>query len=708
MLVGLCAVIGSTHLAFTAPHQVALGFWPIGLVAGATLAAGRGRRVAVLPGVLAAVAASCLLADRPPTVALGYGLGVAAACWLTALVLERRPGAAGAADHTARPPLRSAADFGRFLRAVLAGTLSLSVIGVAAAAIADYGSAGEVGQSLFFNALASLLVVVPFFCDLPERPLLGRPAERIAQRVTLVMMTVAVFTVPQVPLVVVLVIPVLAWGALRVTAREALVQLLGVVGVGMTLSSVGIGPVGSVAADYGLYPDARVILLGMFGATCALVVVLLVLQVGQLVADEERIAAERDRVSRIVDGARGVAIIGADVEGRITLFNPGAERLLGYDAAEMMGRYSRVLHSDDAVRRACDELGIEHDFGELARALSSPGVGQHRMLFRRKDGTERVHLMTLSRLEDDRGRVSGYVSTSEDVTDLLAAQDRLEESLRAERAAVERLREVDEVKDAFVSSVSHELRTPITSMIGFLELLTDGSYGSMTSAQRYALERVFANSNRLLALIDDLLTLSRLQHPAAATPREVLDLRDAIGTARQLVAPAWAPPRRLRVVVELPPAPVPVLGEREALERVVVNLLGNAVKFTPDDGAVEVRLGVVAGRARLEVADTGIGVPAEEQHLMFSRFFRSSAAVRDAVPGTGLGLSISRAIVEKHGGEIGFAPREGGGTVFTVTLPLAPGTQREGGAGVGGNNEEEPSVEADTTDPDRSPDRPAT
>ena len=175
------------------------------------------------------------------------------------------------------------------------------------------------------------------------------------------------------------------------------------------------------------------------------------------------------------------------------------------------------------------------------------------MRFLRKDGEERTHSMTLTRMIDDRGQVIGYVSTSEDITERVQAQQALVEALETERQAVERLREVDQVKDAFVSSVSHELRTPITSIVGYLEMLEEGEFGDLNAAQADAVRRVSSNSRRLLSLIDDLLTLSRVQDDGLGLVDRAFDLREVVRVRarrggprvgeRATSASAWSCPR---------------------------------------------------------------------------------------------------------------------------------------------------------------------
>ena len=145
--------------------------------------------------------------------------------------------------------------------------------------------------------------------------------------------------------------------------------------------------------------------------------------------------------------------------------------------------------------------------------------------------------MNLSQVADAQGRLTGYVSTAEDITERVATQRALELALARERASVERLREVDQLKDTFVSSVSHELRTPITSIMGYLELLEDGGFGELTDEQGAAIGRIDANSRRLLLLIDDLLVLSRVQDRGLENHHVDLDLREVVLAAHDVVAP---------------------------------------------------------------------------------------------------------------------------------------------------------------------------
>jgi two-component system, OmpR family, phosphate regulon sensor histidine kinase PhoR len=233
---------------------------------------------------------------------------------------------------------------------------------------------------------------------------------------------------------------------------------------------------------------------------------------------------------------------------------------------------------------------------------------------------------------------------------------------------VRRLSELDQTKSDFVASVSHELRTPLTSIRGYVEMLRDGEAGELEPAQQRMLEIVDRNADRLLSLIEDLLTLSRIESGAFRIARVPVALDDVVGaTLEELRQPAAA--RGITLIGDIGPDIPTVLGDAGQLERVLLNLLSNAIKFTPRGGRVTVRVRSAREAVEVEVEDDGIGIPAGEQERLFSRFFRSSTAQEQAIQGTGLGLVIVKNIVEHHGGEISVRSAEGVGTTFTVRIP---------------------------------------
>ena len=231
----------------------------------------------------------------------------------------------------------------------------------------------------------------------------------------------------------------------------------------------------------------------------------------------------------------------------------------------------------------------------------------------------------------------------------------------------EQLVEADRLKDEFVALISHDLRTPLTSIIGYVELSLDEGETELDDERRAYLKIVSRSSDRLLRLVDDLLFVARLQAGKLVLERTQLDL---CMIASQAVEEARPRAEGKRLTLEFSgDSPVPIDADKGRLFQLLDNLISNAIKFTPEGGRVEVRVGSSKDSALLEVVDTGIGLGAEEAELVFDRFFRSARAVAQQVPGTGLGLFIARAIVEAHNGTIAATSREGGGTSFRIELP---------------------------------------
>ncbi|MFI5897432.1 sensor histidine kinase [Actinoplanes sp. NPDC051513] len=242
-----------------------------------------------------------------------------------------------------------------------------------------------------------------------------------------------------------------------------------------------------------------------------------------------------------------------------------------------------------------------------------------------------------------------------------------ERSHRREEELLARLRALDAAKTDFMATVSHELRTPLTSISGYVELLRDAEPGGLTDAQERMLEVIARNVRRLRELIEDILTLSRIESGGFRSEPGEVDLAQVIDRALTEIGPAAAKASvGLHAEVR---GPLPLRGDGVQLDRVLANLLGNAVKFTPAAGTVTVHARQDPGETVLIVADTGMGIPAEEQQALFVRFFRATNAIRQAVPGTGLGLAICRKIVDNHGGTIDVDSTENVGTTVTVRLP---------------------------------------
>ncbi len=257
----------------------------------------------------------------------------------------------------------------------------------------------------------------------------------------------------------------------------------------------------------------------------------------------------------------------------------------------------------------------------------------------------------------------------------------------AQVEAVRRLEELDRAKDEFLSSVSHELRTPLTSINGYVELLEDEDPGPVTGQQRRLLDVVRRNVDRLRLLIEDLLTLSRIESGAFRSTLQEVDLPALVRASVDDMRPQ-AVKGDVEVHLDLPAGEVSIQGDAGQLSRAMLNVLGNAIKFTPAGGRVDVRVRTLPAtsgggpRVVVEVRDTGMGIPAQDLGEVSTRFFRAGNAVSSGVPGTGLGLVIVRTILDNHGGSLRLTSREGEGTAVRMTLPYSPGRDVQEAAGI--------------------------
>jgi signal transduction histidine kinase len=229
-------------------------------------------------------------------------------------------------------------------------------------------------------------------------------------------------------------------------------------------------------------------------------------------------------------------------------------------------------------------------------------------------------------------------------------------------------RAIEQMKDEFVALASHELRTPLTSILGYLEVVLDEYGDDLAREPRRLLRIAERNAHRLADLVSDVLVAAQADAGRLRLEMAPLDLHGLVLEAVEAARPA-AEERRLALCAQAGDLPM-VRGDRGRLAQVLDNLISNALKFTPPGGRVEVSVRRAGGDVLVEVADTGMGIPERELERLFTRFYRSSIAVRAAVPGTGLGLAITKMIVDGHGGGIHVESEEGVGTMFRVTLPI--------------------------------------
>ena len=270
-------------------------------------------------------------------------------------------------------------------------------------------------------------------------------------------------------------------------------------------------------------------------------------------------------------------------------------------------------------------------------------------------------------LRDEHGRIAGTFGISRDLTQQITDARALARQAHQLRIQNERLRELDHLKDEFISAVSHELRTPLASIVGYVEMLQDGQ-ASGPDTGRF-IEVIGRNARRLFRLIADLLFMSGIQSGKMTMEFCRTDLAEVAADAVEDMRPEAA---RKQITLTLSASTIPSVADPARISQLLANLISNALKFTPRGGSVRVEAGTEREAAVLTVTDTGTGIPAADLKSIFERFFRSKAATQQAIPGTGLGLTITKAIVDAHGGTIAVDSTEGHGSTFRVRLPLSP------------------------------------
>ncbi len=379
------------------------------------------------------------------------------------------------------------------------------------------------------------------------------------------------------------------------------------------------------------------------------------------------------RLNDVLDATTSLCLIGTDPNGVITFFNPGAERLLGFAADEVVGCGTLAqFHDEEELAARAEELGVDPGVDALVQAPVHTGEPEARdWTYVCRDGRRLKVSVTVSVMRGPGGEVAGFLAVAEDLTERTRTEQALMTALEHEREAADRLVTLDRMRSGFVASVGHELRTPLTSILGFTHLLAGRGPGRLNTRQRALLERVDRNSRRLLGMIEDLLAVSHMDAGSWEQDESVVELRDVIAAGIEETEELRRG-RDLTLRLRLDDGvPTLVRGDADQLRRVLVNLLSNAIKFTQDGGTIEIELSSLPDQLLLTVCDTGVGIPPDELEHLFTRFFRATTATSEAIPGSGLGLNITRSIVEQHGGDIVVTSVLDQGTLVEISLPPA-------------------------------------
>jgi len=420
---------------------------------------------------------------------------------------------------------------------------------------------------------------------------------------------------------------------------------------------------------------------------------------------ERRSAEEALRISEqnfrlLVEGVRDVAIYMLDPEGRVATWNGGAERVKGYLASEILGRYFATFYPPEAIAARLPERHLE--------IAATTGKVEEEGWRVRRDGTRFWASVLITALRDKSGQLVGFAKITRDLTERRALQEQaladarraaaeeaklaeaavreqelrqlaaklrrqtaqLETRTRDAREAQRRADAANRAKSEFLTAMSHELRTPLNAIGGYADLLLMGLSGPVTPQQTEQLGRVKRSQEHLLGIINDILNFSRVEAGQLTYDIESVPVHEVVDAVVRLLAPQAAA-KGVRLAATGCGADRAAWADRIKTEQIVLNLVANAVKFTSAGGSVGVSCDLLgADRIALRVTDTGCGIPADQLEAVFEPFVQVGRTLTSQPEGAGLGLAISRDLARAMKGDIQVESTVDVGSTFTLTLPV--------------------------------------
>ena len=362
----------------------------------------------------------------------------------------------------------------------------------------------------------------------------------------------------------------------------------------------------------------------------------------ELALAKNKIEQEKNRIEAIlISIADGVFVV--DAQGRLALLNPAVERIAGFEEKDCLGQpYNQVLKFLTEKEKKENIAFMQHALqtGELSKMTN------HTVLMT-KDGKEIPVACSAAAIKDEKGIVVGAVGVFRDVT---------------------KEREVEKIKSEFVSLASHQLRTPVTIIKWGAETLLKSIGHKLGKKDREQVDRIYRGSNRMIELVNDLLNVSRLEGGRLIFKKEEIQFEELIDKVVEEYKP-YLEKKNAKVSVTKPEKLMPKVSiDLEKIRQVVIILLDNAIKYSPEGSEIKIKLAQREKELFYSNTDQGVGIPKEQQEKIFSRFFRADNVSQK--PGTGLGLYLAKGLVEAHGGKIWFESEENKGTTFCFTLPF--------------------------------------
>ena len=447
-------------------------------------------------------------------------------------------------------------------------------------------------------------------------------------------------------------IPVLVWAAFRFGQREVATAVAALSGIALAGTLEGFGPFVSNS------PSDSLLLLEVFLGLTAV----MTLAFAAVLAENRRGQNATLHLATVVTFSND-AIIAKALDGTISFWNPAAERLFGYTAAEAVGRNITMIippehrHEEDMV------------IGKIRRGES---VDHFETVRTRKDGTNINVELTISPVKSSEGVIVGASKIVRDISDRVRFELQRDALLVREQEARTAAEAGNRTKDEFLAVLSHELRTPLNAVYGWARMMQTGKLDDETSER--ALDAIVRNANAQVQLIDDLLDVSRVMNGKMRLDIRPVQIQEVVERALDAVRPV-ALAKGVRLESDLDPQGVKINGDEGRLQQIFWNLVTNSVKFTDEGGLVQVHMRSTNGNVEIVVTDTGQGIPAEVLPFVFDRFRQWDSSSIRAHSGLGLGLALVKQLTELHRGTVSAASDGlGKGSTFRVTLPSAEAT----------------------------------